>query len=90
MIWILIIIAAFVLLSSGKSETQVETPTSTTVTNSNVYKIAKETSSSVRPVQQSIQRIPPPGYTGPVNGPFVWAGVGNPPNGEYTTLGMYV
>lgn len=32
-------------------------------------------------------RVPPPGYSGPVGGPFIWAGVGSPPNGVFTTIG---
>lgn len=38
----------------------------------------------------TIKRNPPPGYSGPVNGPFKWAGIGNPPNGVYETLGTPV
>lgn len=41
--------------------------------------------STVDPVV--IKRYPKPGYSGPVNGPFTWASVGTPPNGEYNTIG---
>lgn len=35
----------------------------------------------------NVIRVPPPGYTGPVNGPFTWGGVGDPPDGKYCVLG---
>jgi hypothetical protein len=35
----------------------------------------------------NVLRTPPPGYQGPINGPFTWAGVGDPPDGKYTVLG---
>jgi hypothetical protein len=35
----------------------------------------------------NILRTPPPGYQGPINGPFTWAGIGEPPDGKYTVLG---
>jgi hypothetical protein len=38
----------------------------------------------------NVLRTPPPGYQGPINGPFTWAGLGDPPDGKYTVLGNIV
>lgn len=98
MIWILLI-AAFILLSSNKSITAPPSSSiSPTVTNPTIYKTAEilssgvkserivdKTSTPITPV--TIIRTPPPGYSGPVNGPFTWSGVGEPPNGDYTVIG---
>jgi hypothetical protein len=35
-----------------------------------------------------ITRTPPPGYSGPLNGPFTWASaIGEPPDGKWVVLG---
>lgn len=36
---------------------------------------------------EQVSYIPPPGYQGPINGPFTWAGIGDPPNGNWVTIG---
>ena len=45
-------------------------------------------SSTIDPVTDQ-KRYPPPGYSGPSDiGPFNWAGVGDPPDGKWTVLGL--
>jgi hypothetical protein len=34
-----------------------------------------------------ISYLPKPGYQGPINGPFTWGGVGDPPDGVWVTIG---
>lgn len=101
MIWILLLIGAVVLLSSNKPAPPVETPVSTNVTSPVTYSIQpevpgykfNETTHKYDPVPSTplapvvIGYTPPPGYTGPVNGPFTWVGVGEPPNGEHVVKG---
>ena len=38
-------------------------------------------------LESFVTRTPPPGYAGPINGPFKWAGVGDPPGGIWVTDG---
>jgi hypothetical protein len=92
MFWILILaVAAYVLFSSNTTIIAPSaSPVSPSVTNPTVYKTAEIASNGVKPRETVITRVPPPGYSGPVNGPFKWASAGNPPNGVYTTIGNLV
>jgi hypothetical protein len=99
MMWLLLAGIAFILLSSNKSFTAPPSSSiSPTVTNPTIYNTANslrnetkaelsadKISTPINPV--IIGRIPKPGYAGPINGPFYWAGVGEPPDGQYTTIG---
>lgn len=80
---------------------QTVTPVANDVVSTQVYKTASATATpKPQPAPNTTQQTPyvppvvrykaPGGYSGPVNGPFTWAGVGEPPNGAYTTIGIPV
>jgi hypothetical protein len=49
---------------------------------------ASSGNSTIDPLSDG-KRYPPPGYSGPSDiGPFNWAGVGDPPDGKWTVLGL--
>jgi hypothetical protein len=99
MMWLLLAGLALILFSSNKSFTAPpSSSTSPNITSQTIYKTANDLrnetkaelsadkiSTPINPV--IIGRIPKPGYAGPINGPFYWAGVGEPPDGQYTTIG---
>jgi hypothetical protein len=103
MIWILLLIGAVVLLTSSKGiDAPTQTPVSDNVASPTVYKTVELTRNSTKQEIMNaissgslstptspvvIARTPPPGYSGPVNGPFYWAGVGEPPDGKQTSMG---
>jgi hypothetical protein len=55
------------------------------------YQIAKVVPSTQSPIAPTtLLRVPPPGYAGPINGPFSWVGVGPAPDGKDTVIGNVV
>ncbi len=96
MIWILLIMGAVVLMSSKSVTPPARSATSDNVVNTTLYKKATATSIPKSSDQSGyaqnviVTRVPPPGYSGPVNGPFTWAGIGPPPNCYDIVLGIPV
>lgn len=100
MIWIVLLIGVVIVLSSSKSDVQVKTPISDNLAaNPIIYQTASATNVGTKVdsnvvttplVPVVITHIPPSGYAGPVNGPFYWAGIGDPPNGVSITIGIAV
>jgi hypothetical protein len=89
MIWIIIIIGAVILLSSMKSSTSSvgTTPVSQNLISPTVY--TQTDSGQVANYTNATGSFnPPPGYSGPDNGPFTWASAGAPPSGLYTVKGI--
>jgi len=78
--WLLIVgvLAAVYILFINKN-------TATIIAGITGSSVGNEAGSVIDPL--SVKRYPPSGYSGPVGGPFKWAGLGDPPDGKYTTIG---
>lgn len=98
--WIMGIVGLYFLFFQGRRvqeptvATNTTTPTTTASGQPNTSGSRRTTSEptsnslttdTVDPV--ILTRKPPPGYSGPLNGPYTWAGIGPPPNGQYTSIG---
>jgi hypothetical protein len=84
-------LVAFFLFKK-KSDNPITIATSNSAANKSALQLETTGGSSAISYQGNadINRIPNAGYSGPANGPFLWAGEGEPPNGNYVDIGISV
>lgn len=89
LLWLGIAAAALLLFSFKSAAAETTTAASNSIQPSGSSAV-DPISIAGTPTDNTLTRKPKPGYAGPVNGPFYWAGVGQPPDGVYNDPGIPV